>query len=98
VTLLDVRTDSGAAVLTLADPDRRNILSGALVGEIVEAFDALEADPGVTAIVLTGAGPAFCAGADLSDLVAAADGDASGVEGVYEGFPPRSTGRRSAPA
>lgn len=86
MTLLDVRTGPGAAVLTLADPDRRNILSGALVSEIAEAFDALEADPGVTAVVLTGAGPAFCAGADLADLLAAADGDVSGVERVYEGF------------
>ncbi|WP_223167171.1 enoyl-CoA hydratase [Nonomuraea sp. SYSU D8015] len=86
MTLLDLRIESGTAVLTLADPDRRNILSGELVGEIVEAFDALEADPGVRAVVLTGAGPAFCAGADLADLLAASDGDTSGVERVYEGF------------
>jgi len=86
VTLLDVQIESGTALLTLADPDRRNVLSGALVSEIVEAFDALEADPGVTAIVLTGAGPAFCAGADLADLMAAAGGDVSGVERIYEGF------------
>jgi enoyl-CoA hydratase len=86
VTLLDVRTEAGAAVLTLTDPDRRNVLSGALVDEIVEAFDALEADPAVTAVVITGAGTAFCAGADLADLRAAADGDMSGVERVYQGF------------
>ena len=83
---LEVAVERGTATLTLNDPGRRNVISGALVAEIVAAFDRLEDDPGVTAVVITGAGPAFCAGADLTDLLAAADGDASGVRTVYEGF------------
>jgi enoyl-CoA hydratase/carnithine racemase len=78
---------SGAvARVTLDDPGRRNILSGALVGELTAAFDELEGRGAVTAVVLTGAGPAFCAGADLADLLAGADGDPAPVRRVYSGF------------
>lgn len=84
--LARVVVEGSTAVLTLDDPERRNVLSAALVREIVGAFDTLEADPAVRAVVVTGAGPAFCAGADLADLRAAAAGDASGVMVVYEGF------------
>ncbi|MGW7412354.1 enoyl-CoA hydratase [Streptomyces sp. NPDC054863] len=84
--LLEVTLDQGTATLTLNDPDRRNVISGALVDRIVDAFDHLEAQPAVTAVVITGAGRAFCAGADLADLLAATDGDASGVRRVYDGF------------
>jgi enoyl-CoA hydratase len=84
--LLRVRVDEGIGWLTLHDPQRRNILSTALVDELVAAFDALEADAAVTAVVLTGAGPAFCAGADIADLLAATEGDTAAVERVYDGF------------
>ena len=70
-------------VLTLDDPKRRNALSLALVAEIVETFDRLEADPGVGAVVVTGADPAFCAGADLGDLASAG---AEEFKAIYEGF------------
>jgi enoyl-CoA hydratase len=83
---VQVTVDSGVARVTLDDPARRNILSGALVAELVAAFDSLEERDDVTAVVLTGAGKAFCAGADLADLLAAADGDPTGVRRVYGGF------------
>jgi enoyl-CoA hydratase len=76
----------GVAEVTLDDPDRRNILSAELVMELTETFDDLERREDVTAVVLTGAGPAFCAGADLADLLAAADGNPAGVRRVYQGF------------
>src|SRR5205807_1725810 len=66
-----VENDNGIGWLTLNDPDRRNILSAGLVDELVAAIDAAEADRSVHALVITGAGPAFCAGADLGDLLAA---------------------------
>jgi enoyl-CoA hydratase len=83
-----VRVDAadGVARVTLDDPARRNILSATLVADLTAAFDELEERDDVTAVVLTGAGSAFCAGAELGDLLAAADGDPGGVRRVYEGF------------
>ncbi len=75
-----------AVLLTLNRGERRNVLSADLVDAIGEAYDAIEADPGVNAVVLTGAGPAFCAGAELSVLRAAADGKFDLVRKVYDGF------------
>jgi enoyl-CoA hydratase len=86
MSLIDVAIDAGVARVTLNDAERRNVLSGDLVRELVAAFDGLEADPEVSAVVVTGAGPVFCAGADLADLQAATIGDVAGVELVYEGF------------
>lgn len=54
-----------AAWITLDRPEQRNALSAALVDELVDHLDAAIADPAVRCIVLTGNGPAFCAGADL---------------------------------
>jgi len=71
------------ATVTLNDPDKRNAINQAIVDGIAETFDALEADEGVGAIVVTGAGPAFCAGADLSHLGAS---EREGLLAVYEGF------------
>jgi enoyl-CoA hydratase len=77
------RPGDGVAVLTLDEPERRNALNLALVDEIIAAFDALEADETVGAVVITGAPPAFCAGADLGNLGAAQE---AGLRAVYEGF------------
>jgi enoyl-CoA hydratase len=74
------------AVVALNAPRRRNVLSAAMVDAMVEAFDGLEADPEVRAVVVTGNGPAFCAGAELSTLERAAEGDFDPVRHVYEGF------------
>jgi transcription termination factor NusB len=56
------------AVLTLDDPERRNALSAEMVDQIVETVAECEADDGVGAMVVTGAAPAFCSGADVSAL------------------------------
>jgi enoyl-CoA hydratase len=73
----------GVGTLTLNHPERRNTLTGPMVDEIVAAVDAFEADSGVGAVVVTGAPPAFCAGADLGDLSAA---DESSLGRIYDGF------------
>ncbi len=87
MSLVNVDTNDGVAVVTLNDPDHRNTLTLPMVGEIVAAFDALEADDGVGAVVVTGAPPAFCAGADLGDLGRGGEsGDGGGVASVYDGF------------
>jgi enoyl-CoA hydratase len=81
-----VERHGGTAVLTLNAPQRRNVLSAELVAAVGRAVDDIEADPETRCIVVTGAGPAFCAGAELSTLEAAADGDFAGVRVVYDGF------------
>jgi enoyl-CoA hydratase len=81
-----VERHGGTAVLTLNAPQRRNVLSAELVAAVGRAVDDIEADPESRCIVVTGAGPAFCAGAELSTLEKAADGDFAGVRVVYDGF------------
>jgi enoyl-CoA hydratase len=55
----------GVRVLRLNDPGRRNAISPALQDALSAALDAVAADPDARALVVTGAGTAFCAGADL---------------------------------
>lgn len=59
--------DGGVRTIRLNDPDRRNAMSMALGGALRQAVAACRAD-GVRAVVFTGAGSAFCAGADLPEL------------------------------
>jgi enoyl-CoA hydratase len=55
-------------VLTLDRPERRNALSSALQADLVEELLNCAEDDGVRAVVLTGNGPAFCAGFDLKEI------------------------------
>jgi enoyl-CoA hydratase len=71
------------ALITVNDPDRRNAVTDAMSAQLRAAVDAAEADAGVHAVVITGAGKAFCAGADLSALGAAAE---EGLLRIYDGF------------
>jgi enoyl-CoA hydratase/carnithine racemase len=57
--------EGGIATVTLNRPERMNAWNSQLASELSEALDAADGDDGVRAIVLTGAGRAFCAGADL---------------------------------
>lgn len=60
--------DAGVALLTLADPDKRNALGPEMAAEIAAVVERLAADDDVRSLVVTGAGTAFCAGADLPAL------------------------------
>lgn len=71
------------ALITVNDPDRRNAVTDAMSGRLRAAVARAEADPDVHAVVVTGAGKAFCAGADLSALGAAAE---EGLLRIYDGF------------
>src|SRR6266581_4767612 len=53
------------ATITLNRPDRLNAVTARSIDELIAAFDAADADDGVRAVIVTGAGRAFCAGADL---------------------------------
>jgi 2-(1,2-epoxy-1,2-dihydrophenyl)acetyl-CoA isomerase len=58
----------GVATLTLNQPERLNPLSPAVVQGLLEAMDRVREDSAVRAVLLTGSGRGFCAGADLADL------------------------------
>jgi len=62
-----VAIDHGLATLTLNAPDKLNAVSRKMIAELKECWETLAADPAVRAVLLTGAGRGFCAGADLSD-------------------------------
>ena len=83
---LQLERHGGVAVVALNEPQARNALSDIMVAELALVFDQLEADPSVRAVVLTGRGTAFCAGARLATLRSAADGDFDSVTRVYGGF------------
>ncbi len=85
---LHVERDGRVAILTLDDPERRNALTASLVTAIVDAMDEIDADPAVGAVVVTGAGPAFCSGADVKALAAMAAGteEPADVRSIYAGF------------
>ena len=53
------------ATITLNRPDRMNAFTGTMMNEMIDAFDVIDADDDVRAVIVTGAGRAFCAGADL---------------------------------
>jgi enoyl-CoA hydratase len=65
---LTTETRGHVRVLTLDRPERRNALSTALQADLVEELLVCGADPDVRAVVLTGTGPAFCAGFDLKEI------------------------------
>lgn len=80
---VEVDAATGVATVTIDEPERRNSLNGGIVTGLVDAFDRLEADSSVGAVVITGAPPAFCAGADLGDLGKVEE---AGLREIYEGF------------
>ena len=65
---LHVERRGRVGILTLDDPERRNALTQEIVDAIIAAVATFEDDDGVGAIVVTGAPPAFCSGADVSAL------------------------------
>jgi enoyl-CoA hydratase/carnithine racemase len=66
--LVDFTRRDAGGWLTLSRPARRNALTPQLVADLHRALDACDDDPEVRAVVITGAGDAFCAGADLDYL------------------------------
>lgn len=75
-----VETADAVATIKLNRPDRLNAVSLPLYDELTKALDAIETDATVRAVILTGTGRAFCAGADLKEHGA---GDTAGSRGAY---------------
>jgi enoyl-CoA hydratase/carnithine racemase len=79
--LYEVR-DSGVAVLTLDRPERMTGWGGGLATTFYSRLDDAEADPDVRAIVVTGNGRAFCAGADMGNLNTISNATVDSAEGT----------------
>lgn len=79
---LGAEVEDGLLTLTLDRPDRLNAVNAVMIGEYVAALDAADRDDGVRAVIVTGAGRAFCAGADLS-----------GGPGTFDRAPPEPGAR-----
>jgi enoyl-CoA hydratase/carnithine racemase len=60
---------TGVATITLNRPERLNALTFQVYEELRDTFRALDTEPGVRAIVITGAGRAFCSGGDVEDII-----------------------------
>jgi enoyl-CoA hydratase len=84
--LVRIERTGCVATLTLDAPETRNALSRAMVTAINDSMDELEADASILGVVVSGNGPAFCAGAEFAILEQAAMGDFLGVQMVYSGF------------
>lgn len=78
MSLVESTVSEGVATVTLCDEERRNALSRQLLNELVAAIDDIERDPGVRVAVVTNRGGVFCAGANLAERSAPAEG--RGVE------------------
>lgn len=70
---LRVTRDGHVAVLTIDRPEKRNAMTVGMWAALPAVLAPLAADPGVRALLVTGAGPSFCAGADISDLLGGPD-------------------------
>lgn len=69
--LYDLEAETGLATITLNRPDRLNALTFEVYRELAATFRALDTEPRVRAIVLTGRGRAFCTGGDVEDIIGA---------------------------
>src|SRR5581483_11811022 len=78
-----LEVDGSVATITLNRPDKLNAFTTRMQHELVDAFDRTDADDDVRVVIVTGAGRAFCAGADLSSGSSAFDAGerAGGGEG-----------------
>jgi enoyl-CoA hydratase len=80
---IEINSASGVGWVTLTAPERRNALDLETASRLTEGVAALELDPDVHAIVVTGSGSAFCAGADRSLLASAEE---SALRAIYGSF------------
>ena len=74
--------EDGVAVLVMNRPERRNALSGAMLGAMASALATCETDPEVGCVVLTGAGGAFCAGGDVKGMADGTGGGSTAAAGT----------------
>jgi len=73
---IKLEIENGVATLTLNRPDKLNAFNTQMMKEMIACFDHTDANDDVKVVIVTGAGRAFCAGADLSSGAATFDYDA----------------------
>ena len=73
--------DKGVATITLSRPERLNAFTPRMMDELLGLFEQVDRDDSVRAVVVTGEGRAFCAGADLSTGGSTFDSEAHGETG-----------------
>jgi len=85
-TQIELDITDRIATLTMDRPEQLNAFTGTMMTEMIDAFDRTDADDGVRAVIVTGRGRGFCAGADLSGggdtFSRGGGGEPSGDEGV----------------
>ncbi len=74
-----VEIEDNIAILTLNRPDKLNCLNAAILHEMVSALKGLSEDDKIKALILTGAGRAFCSGADLTEPPYGTDKNQPGI-------------------
>src|SRR5580704_6318909 len=84
--------DGALLIVTLNRPDKLNAYTGQMGAEVTEAFNRADNDDNIRAVIVTGAGRAFCAGADVS--AGASSFDTSGQHGAGVFAAPKSGGSR----
>lgn len=95
---VSIERDRAVATVTLARPDRRNALTRELKTALRDALQEVAADASVRAVVLTGAGSAFCVGQDLAEHAATLEADpASAFDTVAEHYSPIVTAIATMP-
>ena len=82
---LYLEKDQSVCVITLNKPDRLNAIDPKLISELTLAAEEISRDEEVRAVILTGAGRAFCAGGDVKTLLADADGPSDLTERARNG-------------
>ena len=82
------------ATITLARPDKLNALTATMIDELIDAIDRVDEDDAVRAVIVTGDGRAFCAGADLSHGTAGFFADEGGPDVAGKPSCPRDGGGR----
>ena len=86
MALVEVAKIQNCTVLKLNQPEQRNTLTTQMSGELIQHINQAEADENIKSVIVTGNGPAFCAGADLGDLLSDGRGEGDQLQQIYAGF------------
>ena len=92
-TEIAYEVDQRVATITLDRPERMNAFTPTMMRELVDAFDRVDADPDVRAVIVTGRGRAFCAGADLGHGGDTFDADKQSGGRTFDTVPRDAGGR-----